>query len=181
MRGRPKKRIEVVAYFRTSTSPTFSFFRSFFFFLLSFFFLLPFFFLSTSRFPFRGEKAETKRNTLCRRMKARGTRLGRESASVEIQFPVCAGRRCFWENNCQRTRALPNQTKRFEAIYQTIPRDDSGFSGSVDCKGRPFSEKINRSFENKVLPFLTNYNLFCSALRYLSHLHFFFYFALFYI
>jgi len=33
-------------------------------------------------------------------MKAGGTR----RVVVEIQFPVYAGRRCFWENNCQPMR-----------------------------------------------------------------------------
>lgn len=53
-------------------------------------------------FPSRGFRSGSNASvaTLWRRMKAGGTR----RVVVEIQFPVYAGRRCFWENNCQPMR-----------------------------------------------------------------------------
>jgi len=63
---------------------------------------LPRIFFLVHFFPSRGFRSgsDARSRAPRRRMKAGGTR----RVVVEIQFPVYAGRRCFWENNCQPMR-----------------------------------------------------------------------------
>lgn len=65
-----------------------------------------------------------KRRDAARRMKAAAAC----RTPVEIQFPVRAGRRCFWENNCQPTwtkRKVPDHLSAFRHAFDFAKRRSS--------------------------------------------------------